>query len=197
MFGRLPPKLPQLRDQWLIKLSNHPFLKSPQALSPPHRLLSKRPSRPPSLPPPTSSWVQWYCLGPVGSQRGTGTNLERTLHGDSLHFCVCEESWPLHQGSNTPKKRKPLSRCYYQMDCLPDYRPIKIEISSGTRTFHSLLLSLFLRLVFGMNRGLWSNTHHPEAWTRELRERDSGEVIANLAIDQQLHLDLCLLRCPL
>lgn len=154
---------------------------------------SKRPSRPPSPPPPTFPWVQWYCRGPVGSQRGTGKNLERTLYGDSLYFCVCEESWPLHQGSIIPKKWKPLSRHYYQMDCLSDYRPIKIKISSSTRPFHSLLLSLFLRLVFGMNRGLWSNPHHPEAWTRELRKTDSGKVMANMAIDQQFHLDLCLL----
>lgn len=91
------------------------------------------------------------------------------------------------------KKWKPLSRHYYQTDCLPEYRPIKIKISSGTRPFHSLLLILFLRLMFGMNRGLWSNLHHPEAWNQELRETDSGEVIANLAIDQQFDLDLCLL----
>lgn len=69
----------------------------------------------------------------------------------------------------------------------------KFKISSSTRPFHSLLLSLFLRLVFGVNRGLWSNPHHPEAWTRELRKTDSGKVMANMAIDQQFHLDLCLL----
>jgi hypothetical protein len=69
--------------------------------------------------------------------------------------------------------------------------PLKLRFL-GLRPFYSMPFSLLLGFPFGMNTGLWANTHCPWDCAWKLRRQIQGRQLLNMAADQDpiFHLDL-------
>lgn len=114
-------------------------------------------------PPPVSiCFTLVTLLGQAGGHRNIESNLEVILHSESIHCKAIKIvdiiSWIYH---TKVKKVKATDTAANELS--PDSGPIEIKVSSGPGDFHSLPLYLFLRIGFGMNTWLWSNSHGPQA----------------------------------
>lgn len=111
-------------------------------------------------------WTQWYCFGQGDTLRGIGTNLEWTLHSNSLLFNACEGSWVYTLNPSYTGQERKSHDWWHQMYYVRTMDLWKLRFHQA-RSFHFLPLYLLLRLK---NTGSWSNPHHPKTWTWKLKK---------------------------